>query len=75
MTESCAITKVKNSSIWARSSVEAREQMIQEAVNEVNRNRHIKREKGLQTWMEMHHKYGVDRDKAVNVCEFGRGRL
>src|SRR5438552_2037794 len=43
-----------------RSSVKAREQMIQEAVNEVNCNHDIKREKASQTWMEIHHEDGVD---------------
>src|SRR5439155_14890085 len=50
----CAIAKVKASSTYAKASKEIREKLLQEAIDDVNQKRDLKRAEAEQQWIELY---------------------
>ena len=68
-----AITKVKKESLWIHASQEIHDKMIQEAVDEVNRNCDVKRQEARDKWRAMHaeEKDEVEGNESVGVNSEG----
>lgn len=55
-----AIAKVKKGPLWMNANQENRDRMIKDAVDEVNRNREMKKEQATVEWRAMHGKEEED---------------